>query len=87
MSDENITQPTIKTILERMDGLESRLLERIDGVESRLASRLAAEIDSLRTEMSIRLDRIESETSQTRSHLFALRADFTEFKSQFKQPV
>lgn len=37
--------------------------------------------------MDMRLDRIESFAHQTRSEVIGLRADFKEFKSQFKQPA
>jgi hypothetical protein len=32
--DENITKPTIKTLLERMNGMEERLGARLDRIES-----------------------------------------------------
>ncbi len=35
--------------------------------------------------LNIRLDRMESEIKQTHSELYALRADFAEFKGHFKE--
>lgn len=37
--------------------------------------------------LDIRLDRLESEVKLARSETLALRADFREFRSQFKEPA
>ena len=36
MSDENVTKPTIETILERMALMEARLTDRLERIEIRL---------------------------------------------------
>ena len=44
-------------------------------------------MEAMETRLNIRLDRIEAEVKATHSELFTLRADFTEFRAQFKQPA
>jgi hypothetical protein len=66
------TQPTIQTVLERIDALSHNL---------------NAHIDKLEDQVGIRLDRIGSEVKATHSEMFTLRADFKEFKIQFKEPA
>ncbi|HKQ53884.1 MAG TPA: hypothetical protein VJT74_16030 [Pyrinomonadaceae bacterium] len=82
MSDEAVTKPNLKTILEAVNAI---------GVE---LHQLGVELHQFRTDVDIRLDRIEGFAHQTRSELLDLRADvkelrkeFNEFRSQFKQPA
>jgi chromosome segregation ATPase len=82
MSDEAQTKPTIETVLERLQDFRSVVETRFDGVERRL-SVIETQIEN----MDIRFDRLEGFANQTQSELKYLRADFKEFKSQFKQPA
>ena len=75
MSDEARTKPTIETVIERISALSTELRDFRIAVEHQFEN------------MDMRLDRIESFAHQTRSEVLALRADFKEFKSQFKQPA
>lgn len=75
MRDEARTKPTIETVLERLEDFRSAVTPRFDAIEHQLEN------------MDMRLDRIESFAHQTGSEVLALRADFKEFKSQFKQPA
>lgn len=70
-----VTQPTIESVLERIDRLGSLMLEQFKIIDERF------------NKLDIRLDRMESEIKQTHSELYALRADFTEFRSHFKEPA
>jgi archaellum component FlaC len=72
ISSKYNTAPTIETVLERIDALSQNLNARIDKLEE---------------QVGIRLDRIESEVKATHSEMFTLRADFKEFKIQFKEPA
>jgi transcriptional antiterminator Rof (Rho-off) len=82
MSDEAQTKPTIETVLERINVLSVELRGFRMAVESRFDA-----VEHQLENMDMRLDRIESFAHQTRSEVLALRADFKEFKSQFKQPA
>ena len=75
MNDEAQTKPTIETVLERLQDFRSEVTSRFNAIEHQLDN------------VDMRLDHIESFAHQTRSELIALRADFKEFKSQFKQPA
>jgi hypothetical protein len=83
MADEAQTKPTIETILERINALDEKLHAELQS----LNEKLYAELQSFREEVGIRLDRIESEVKLARSESLALRADFREFRSQYKQPA
>lgn len=63
------TNPTIETVLERINALGTQLNARVDSLEEQL---------------DIRLDRIESEVKLTHSEVYALRADLKELKSELK---
>jgi len=84
--DDAITEPMIKTILERIDALGKDLRNEIDT----LGKELRSEIEVLRRMISvvdIRLDRLESLASVTRGKMLALRADFNELKEQLKERI
>lgn len=70
MSSENLTKPTIETILERMSGMEERLNTRTKVLEER---------------METKLDRIESIANITRGEMLELRIEFRELRTQLKQ--
>lgn len=48
---------------------------------------LIRELREFRTSVEIRLDKIHSEVKETHAELYALRAEFNEFRNQFKQSV
>ena len=70
--EENITKPTIGTLLERMNGMEERLGVRLDGLVNGFEG------------LGVRLDRIESVANITRGEMLELRADFRELRRQLK---
>ncbi len=70
MSDEAITQPTIQTLLERMDQMEKRIGSNQAAMEERL---------------TVRLDRIDSMVHATRGEMLAMRADFSELRGQLRE--
>ena len=65
---------------------EAQTKPTIETVLERISA-LSTELRDFRMTMDMRLDRIESFAHQTHSDVLALRADFKEFKSQFKQPA
>ena len=77
--DENITKPTIGTLLERMSGMEERLGARLEGLGARLEG-LGACVEGL----GDRLDRIESLGNFTRAEMLELRTEFRAFRTQLK---
>lgn len=70
--DENITKPTIGTLLERMNGMEERLGARLEGLEAKVEG------------LGDRMDRIESVANLTRGEMLELRTDFRAFRNQLK---
>lgn len=78
---ENETKIMLETILKEMrDGFAS-VNQRLDRVEARVTT-----IEHQFEQMDIRADRLEGNTNKALSELFNLRADFKEFKIDFKQP-
>jgi hypothetical protein len=67
------TQPTIQTVLERLDEFRATVETRFDGVERRF------------DDLHIRLDRIESVGHDTQSKFHSLRADFNELKIALRE--
>ncbi len=72
MSDEAITQPTIQTLLERMDQMEKRIGSNQAAMEERL---------------TVRLDRIDGMVHTTRGEMLAMRADFSELRGQLRELI
>jgi hypothetical protein len=74
MSDENVTKPTMNTILERIEALGSRF--------DALGTRLSAEIAEIRTEIAVLNDRLrrieEIRLERVEGGIKLLRADFNE---------
>jgi hypothetical protein len=75
VSDENVTKPTIETILERIDALGVRMDHRFSALEQVIAG------------FDVRLERVESVVNATRSEMLTLRADFKEFSRSHKEPA
>ena len=73
----NLTKPTIETILERMSGMEERLRNRIDALQT--------QVKGLEERLETRLDRIESVANITRGEMLELRVEFREFRTQVKE--
>jgi len=76
------TQPTIETVLERIEALAQEMRAGFAITDQRLTA-----LEERFDKFDVRLDRIESEVKSTHSEMFTLRADFKEFRSQFKQPA
>ncbi|MFN2452835.1 MAG: hypothetical protein ABR577_01300 [Pyrinomonadaceae bacterium] len=72
---ENITKPTLETLLERMNAIGERMDKGFEAVNIRL------------DHIEIRLDRIESMAHTTRGEMLSMRADFTELRNSLKQPA
>ncbi len=70
---ENITRPTLDTLLERMNALA----EQVNVLAERMDKGFAA--------INVRLDRIESLASTTRGEMLSMRADFTEMQNEFRE--
>ncbi|MGB7923732.1 MAG: hypothetical protein WCF57_10850 [Pyrinomonadaceae bacterium] len=81
MSDEAPTKPTLETILQEMRAGFASVHQQFASVDQRLAV-----VESQLENMDIRFDRLEGLGEKTRSEVMYLRADFKEFKSQFKEP-
>ena len=75
MSDESTTRPTLDTLLERLQEFRTDVTARLDRMEQEIVT-TRQRLD----EIEIRLDRLTSITHET-------RADFREFRAQFKQPA
>jgi len=58
--DENVTKPTIETVLIRMDAMEQRLGERIEATEQRLD----AKIEALDSSVNERIEASEQRVGQ-----------------------
>jgi archaellum component FlaC len=71
------TQPTIQTVLERMDEFRAGVEKRFDSFDTRMA-RFEERIEA-------RLDRIESEVKKTGSEFYEMRADFRDFKKELRE--
>ncbi|HEY0319711.1 MAG TPA: hypothetical protein VGC66_01950 [Pyrinomonadaceae bacterium] len=75
MSDEAQTKSTLETIAAKLTGFRRFTEARLSIIESLLEN------------MDMWLDGIESFAHQTRSEVLALRKEFKEFRSQFKEHV
>jgi hypothetical protein len=75
VSDEAQTKPSLETIAAQLTGFRRFTEARLSIIESLLEN------------MDMRLDGIESFAHQTRSEVLALRKEFKEFRSQFKEHV
>ena len=77
MSDgEASIRPTIETILERIDALRADMERRIESLHTHVERHF--------DDLNMRLDRIESVAYSTRGEFVEMRADFREFRAQFK---
>ncbi|HEV7860661.1 MAG TPA: hypothetical protein VGO91_18725 [Pyrinomonadaceae bacterium] len=82
ISSEYNTAPTIETVLERIEALSQEMRAGFAITDQRLTA-----LEERFDKFDVRLVRIESEVKSTHSEMFTLRADFKEFKSQFKEPA
>ncbi len=71
--NEIITNPTLDTLLERMN----TLAEQLNVLAERMDKGFAA--------INVRLDRIESLAYTTRGEMLSMRADFTEMQHEFRE--
>jgi predicted nuclease with TOPRIM domain len=79
LDEKYSTKPTLETVLERLAEFRSEVTTRLDNFETRFGK--------FETVVDIRFDRLEAEVSKSRYELVSLRADFNEFRSQFKEPA
>lgn len=70
---ENVTKPTMQTILERIDAQTEEMRKGF------------ATVEKLFDKVAVRLDRIESEVKLTHSEFYELRADFRELHGTLKE--
>ena len=74
MSDEAPTKPTLETLSNQVEDLRSEMRAGF------------AAINYMLEQIDIRFDRLESVAHGAHSGVMNLRADFKEFRSQFKAP-
>lgn len=89
MSDEAPTKPTLETLSKQMDDLRTEMRagfnlisEEVTHIEKRLDI-----LEAQLVQMDARNDRQEGLFHLIRSETLGLRADFKEFRSQFKAPA
>jgi uncharacterized coiled-coil DUF342 family protein len=82
MSDEAPTKPTLETILAELREFRVEVNQRFSAVYRQLDT-----IENQLFNMDIRLDRLDGTASGAHSEVMNLRADFKEFRSQFKAPA
>jgi hypothetical protein len=75
MSDEASTKPTLETLSKQVEDLRSEMRAGF------------AAINHMFEQMDIRFDRLESVAYGSHAQVVNLRADFKEFRSQFKAPA
>jgi hypothetical protein len=79
MTDEAITQPTIQTLLERMDAVCASMRAGFATMEERLGGRLQIITEKL-DDMGTRLDR-------TQAMVYDLRAKFRDLRGQLRELI
>jgi hypothetical protein len=82
MSDEAPTKPTLETIFAELREFRADVNQQFSAVDRRLGT-----IETQLLNMDIRLDRLDATASGAHSEVMNLRADFKEFRSQFKAPA
>ncbi|HEY0323287.1 MAG TPA: hypothetical protein VGC66_20185 [Pyrinomonadaceae bacterium] len=82
MSDEAPTQPNLETILKEMRTGFDSINTHLSSIQNRLDI-----FESQLVQMDARIDRLGGIFHATRSEMLGLRADFKEFRSQFKAPA
>lgn len=75
MFEDAATRPTIETVLERISALGERMNEGFAAVGTRL------------NKMEERLDQMDMRLDRTQAMVHGMRADFRDFRAQFKQPA
>jgi uncharacterized coiled-coil DUF342 family protein len=89
MTDEVQTKPTLETLSKQMEGMRSEMTDmRSEMAELRSEMRAGfAAINYMFEQMDIRFDRLESVAYGAHSQVVNLRADFKEFRVQFRAPA
>ncbi len=92
MSDEMTTKPTIETVLERIENLESRVNARFDSFEIRVNDRFDSfelRVNDRFDRMDERMDKLEKEihsvaslAHSTQVEVVSLRRDIKELRSK-----
>lgn len=88
LEEKYSTKPTIETVLERLAEFRSEVTERLAEFRSEVIARIDSietHLDKFETEVDIRFDRLEGEVHKDRYEVVNLRADFNEFRSQFRE--
>lgn len=82
MTDEVPTKPTLDTLSKQIDDLRFEMHAGFTEMRAGFSA-----INHMFEQMDIRLDRIESIAYGAHSQVMNLRADFKEFRAQFKAPA
>ena len=82
MSDEAPTKPTLETLSKQMEDLSSEMRDLRSEVREGFAA-----INHMFEQMDIRFDRLEGVAYGAHAQVVSLRADFKEFRAQFKAPA
>lgn len=89
MSDEATTKPTLETLSRQIEDLRSEINGGVTPIREELSiiiKRLDI-VEAQLVQMDARNDRQESLFYQIRAEVLGLRADFKEFRAQFKAPA
>ena len=97
MSDEATTKPTLETLSKQIEDVRSEMRSEIKDVRAEIRSGIEdlrsemragfAAINHMFEQMDIRFDRLESVAYGAHAQVVNLRADFKEFRAQFKAPA
>jgi archaellum component FlaC len=82
MTEDATTRPTIETVLERINALGERMDEGFAAVGTRL-DKMEGRLD----QMDEHLEQMDTRLDRTQSIVHEMRADFREFRGQFKAPA
>ena len=82
MSEDATTRPTIETVLERINALGERMDRRFTAVETTLE-----QMDRRFTTVETTLEQMDTRLDRTQALVHEMRADFREFRAQFKAPA
>ena len=79
MTEDATTRPTIETVLERINALGESMNERINALGERMDRRFEA--------VNERLEQMDTRLDRTQAMVHEMRADFRDFRAQFKAPA
>lgn len=89
MSDEALTKPTLETLSKQIEDLRTEMRAGFAFIreEQSVANKRFDIVEAQLVQMDARNDRLESLFHLIRSEVLGLRADFKEFRAQFKAPA